>query len=113
MTSTAVLFIALILTIGLCVLIAVLSFKHSAKAIHAISEAYRRNQEHTEDLLDRLMSMDFNTYKAYTRDLRVEEELEPEPLPPREEIPVLGPDLGGFGSRLGLRAMGNEGDDET
>jgi len=86
------------------VLIAALLFKMSSHAIRTLEASHERTTEYTKDLIDRLMAMDYGTYKAYQHMEEVRDELtSSEPEEPR--VPTLGPDRGGFGSRLGLRAL--------
>lgn len=87
-----------------CVLFAVLSFRAHSTSIRALEESHERSTKYTEDLLDRLMSMDYNTYKAYQQMEEVRDEAS-EAVPPEPLVPTLGPDRGGYGSRLGLRAL--------
>jgi hypothetical protein len=65
-----------------------------------LDRAHERTTKYTEGLVDRLMSQDWVTYKAY--EVEPEVELE-QPAPPELQV-VRGPDRGGFGSRLGLTA---------
>jgi hypothetical protein len=96
--------ITLIVSLALNVLFAALLFRTHAQGLTLLDRAHERTTMYTSDLLDRLMAMDFNLYKAYT--LQLEEPPGPE-LETEPEVPTLqfGPDRGGFGSKLGLRAL--------
>src|SRR5687768_10939610 len=108
MTSTVLVWILVCVTIislSVACLATVLVFKTSQNAVHSIGEAHRRNQEHTEGLVDRIVSGDYGTYKAYElMDKKGDTPIVDDGL--RDEQPV-GSVRGGFGSRLGLAAMGD------
>jgi len=95
---------ALIVSLGLNVLFAVLVFRFAAQQTNALDRSHERTVEYTGDLLNRLMVRDWGEYNALTDTytLTTPDEVS------LEMIPTLGPDRGGFGSRLGLAAYGSE-----
>lgn len=96
-------YISLAVSVALNVVFAVLLFKQSLQSAAYLDRAHERTTRYTEGLVDRLMAMDFQTFKAYQM---IEEAPEPDMLDePRIPEPVMGPDRGGFASRLGLRAL--------
>ena len=100
--------IALIVSVALNVLFAVLVSRQSTTAMLRLDEAHERTTTYTAGLVDRLMSQDWVTYKAY----EVDQDIEQESLPPPELQVVRGPDRGGFGSRLGLTAWHDPSEEE-
>ena len=94
--------------LGVIVLCAVLVYKMSLHAVESAERAHSRSNDYNKDLLDRLMAMDFNTYKAYN----LETGLDTGYTPPAavEELPVESRRRG-FGSNLGLAADFDQGDD--
>jgi hypothetical protein len=91
------------------VAVAALVYKTSLHAVDALERQHERTTKYTEGLIDRITSGDFGTFKAQQQ----AERLVTLP-PPSEEYeeeewetidPVRNPDRGGFGSRLGLRAL--------
>lgn len=95
--------VALIASLGLNALFAVLLSRQSNNTTTVLDRAHARTTEYTEGLVDRIISGDYQTYKAY-------ELMGGPPMPgiEIEEEPTVeavhGPDKGGFGSRLGLAA---------
>ncbi len=92
--------IALTCLLGFNVLLAVLVFTIASRTSTLLDVAHERTTTYTASLIDRLMAMDFTTYKSWTASQQVwpppeEEEVE-------EMVAAMGPDKGGFGSRLGL-----------
>lgn len=90
---------------ALNVLLTVLVFRQSAIFADKLDQSHRRTTQYTKELIDRIIHWD--QYHL----IREEEEAvrpdEPEAVEPVLE-PVLGPDRGGFGSRLGLRGWSPE-----
>lgn len=101
--TEAILTIALAASVALNVVGAVLFSRRSSQSLALLDRAHERTTRYTEGLVDRLMAMDFGTFKAYQA---LEEAPEPE-MEPEPDIPYItdGPDIGGFGSKLGLRAL--------
>ena len=102
MTSTVpvwTVLIVLIVVLSLAGLCAVLLFRTSADAIRAVNQAHERNNDYTNGLVDRIVSGDYQTYKAYEM-MGQKREVPTLPTEP-VEVPV-GDIRGGFGSRLGL-----------
>jgi hypothetical protein len=93
---------ALIASISLNALLSVLIVRIAKQGSASLERAHARTTEYTEGLVDRIISGDYQTYKAYEMVTQTgtvgHDEVEPEP-----EV-VRGPDKGGFGSRLGLAA---------
>lgn len=94
---------ALIVSSSLNVLFAALVFKMFSTTTHALERSHERTTEYTEGLVNRIMSRDYQEYQAYEVDPPLADEETPDTEP--ELVPVDGPDRGGFGSRLGLRAL--------
>lgn len=90
--------------------IAALLFRTHQTSVSALERAHERSNTYTEGLLDRLMAMDFSEYKGarLTEKLLKAQSVEPVEMVPEELRATLGPDRGGFGSRLGLRALSAE-----
>lgn len=105
MTGVVVL---LIVSFTVNVFLSVLVFTLSSRGYYLLDRSHERTTEYTGELLDRLMARDFMEYKAAT-DTYVLSEPD-EPTEPKLEV-VHGPDRGGFGSRLGLRAYGEVEDE--
>ena len=93
---------ALIVSSSLNVLLSLLVFKMFSTTTRALERSHERTTEYTEGLVNRIMSNNYQEYKAYEMVApMVEDEAQEEP----SLVPVDGPDRGGFGSRLGLRAL--------
>lgn len=96
---------------ALILLIAALVHKTSVEGIRALDKAHERTTRYTEGLVDRIMSADFGEFKSYhlaeKAAMQADYGGEPEDEEEYERIPnIESPDRGGFGSRLGLRALG-------
>lgn len=94
----------LIVSLGLNVLFALLVFRLATTHSATLTRSHERTTEYTEGLLDRLMAVDYGTLKSYQLAEMQASAQAPEEVPPDEWETVAGPDLGGFGSRLGLSA---------
>lgn len=99
------------ISFALNVLLTVLVFKLSATFADKLERAHQRTTEYTKDLLDRLMTNNWSEYRTYITAEGIDEEVDGQTAGLQLE-PVLGPDRGGFGSRLGLRAYGLPEEDE-
>ena len=98
--------VTLTVSVALNVLFAVLVSRQSTQMSVVLDRSHARTVEYTEDLLNRLMVKDWPQYmdlNAIVPDLD-----EDEPIPAAELVPTLGPDRGGFSSRLGLRGWNPE-----
>ena len=106
---TALISIAVIRVLSIVVILeSVLLFKIAARGADALERAHERSNEYTEGLVDRLMAMDFGSFKAYQMAMRPQLGTDDsQPVRggdvPMERTP--GADRGGFGSSLGLRAL--------
>jgi len=92
--------ILLIASFSLNVLFAVLVSRRAATHMLYLDRAHERTTEYTKDLLDRLMVREWTDYRDLNEMPMAFGTVEQ--LPEPELVPVLGPDRGGFGSRLGL-----------
>lgn len=98
--------VILIVSFALNVCFAALLFMIASKSLSKLDESHVRTTEYTKDLVDRLMAVDYVELQATKSAMGIPAKMEPTPeeLEPRI-IPTQGPDIGGFGSRLGLRAL--------
>lgn len=99
---------ALIVSLAINFCLSVLVFKVSSSTTDALDRSHERTTEYTGQLLDRLMARDFMEYRAAT-DTYVRES--PPIEEPEELVSTMGPDRGGFGSRLGLLAYAGDVDE--
>lgn len=98
--------------LGVLVLNSLLVFKLSSRAIQSAENAHERSNAYNKDLLDRLMALDFNTYKVYEAERDPPQTgYTPPEFPPEE--PVADTRFSGFGSSLGLRGLSGLGDDDA
>jgi len=94
--------IALIVSLAFNFLFAVLVSRRSAESMLMLDRSHARTTKYTENLLDRLMAGEWHSYQQYQMELSAG--VETEPTVEAEPVAVMGPDRGGFGSRLGLTA---------
>lgn len=89
-------------SLSLAVLATVLVFRIAARAVASAERAHQRSNDYNADLLDRLMSVDYNQYRAYkTPEWETQKETGFIPADYPDEEPVENTRRG-FGSRLGL-----------
>lgn len=106
-------FVAFAVSMSFNLLLAVLFFKQSVLVSQRLDQAHERTTEYTKGLVDRLMAVDYGTFKAYQQlENQAVDELLRIPTEPDLTV-VMGPDRGGFGSKLGLRALSEREDDES
>lgn len=96
--------IIIFVLLGVVCLSSVLIYKMSLHAVKASQQAHERSNAYNQDLLDRLMAMDFNTYKAYEKE-RVAD-VGYEPPESVAEVPVELSRVSAFGGGLGIRGLG-------
>jgi len=101
--SEAIVTIALAISVALNAVGAVLILRLSSNAFLTLDRAHERTTKYTEGLVDRIISGDWQTYKAYA----MMEEAPTADVEPEPAVPTFteGPDRGGFASKLGLRAL--------
>jgi len=109
MSLVAWVILALIASLGLNVLTSVLIFRTSQRGMQLLHESHERTNRYTEGLLNRVMARSYGEFQSY--ELAPDGETEDPTLPP-EPVVVLGPDRGGFGSRLGLRGWAEQDEDK-
>ena len=92
---------ALIVSVAFNVLFAVLVSRQSSQSLLVLDRSHARTIEYTGDILNRLMVKDWTQYLDLTATIPAHDE--EESALKLELVPTLGPDRGGFSSRLGLR----------
>jgi hypothetical protein len=101
--------IVIVALIGALIAATVLVCRSLNKALSTLERVHERDQAHVSSVLDRFMSLDFTLFKTY----QLSEQVVGQYVPPEErpefedeEIVERDADRGGFGSAMGLRALG-------
>lgn len=97
--------VILIISFALNVCFAALLFMIASKSLSKLDESHIRTTEYTKDLVDRLMAVDYVEIQATKSALGITPQDQPREVEEIRLVPTPGPDIGGFGSRLGLRAL--------
>lgn len=93
--------IALIVSMSFNVLLTVLVLTIVRSSATSLERSHERTTSYTKDLLDRLAARDWQHYRD---EISPPGAIDEQESPRLEVVPTIGPDRGGFGSRLGLRA---------
>lgn len=106
--------IALIGSLVLNVCFALVILKISLTGLSKLSESHERTTTYTEGLIDRLMANNYSDYQDRQLALAVARTgVTDLPDDPEDDFePAAGPDRGGFASKLGLRALSYDPEEE-